>query len=166
MKHFDSPRDLLRAEFGSGPNFMTPTIMRVGWIASKGRQVAYELSRGTGFQQEPIYGVSLVAATDDGGTDRLHDLSRMFFDAALAEDFIASLKKSSRVVGFYNTRSLLSPSPVKNRATTSAIGVARSTWASGRSPTRGKTWSSAWRGRPCASSRSCSRATGSTRAVS
>jgi hypothetical protein len=64
---------------GLARNFMTPQVL--GYY--KLRRGYAELSTGTGFRHEPIYGVTV--RPDPGGQ------SRMFYDRAEAEAFIASL---------------------------------------------------------------------------
>lgn len=63
-----------------GQNFMTPNALRYGW---KG-DLAYELSEGTGFRNNLIWGVTVVRS--DGTNE--YDLSRCFFDRDEAEAYI------------------------------------------------------------------------------
>lgn len=44
-------------DFFSGKNFITPHILRYGWIEEG--KVAFELSKGSGFTSDIIYGVSI-----------------------------------------------------------------------------------------------------------
>ncbi len=83
-------REAIRHEYGAAKNFMTPDVIRVGKIA---RDVAYELSAGRGFDNEPIYGVSIVRILDhdEPVTEREYDLSGLFHSRLAAEERIADL---------------------------------------------------------------------------
>ena len=48
------PKDFFESE---GENFMTPHVLRYGWIEEK--KVAYELSTGTGFTFNSLFGVTI-----------------------------------------------------------------------------------------------------------
>lgn len=83
-------RDLLQREYGGSRNFMTPDILRVGLA---GDRMAWELSKGRGFEGETIWGVSVVIENDDGTTDRpLEPFSQLFHSRAKAEAHISALK--------------------------------------------------------------------------
>ena len=66
-----------------GKNFMTPEIIR--YIDSD--RYLIELSRGTGFDHEPIYGVTVATITGRP----LFDESQMFHSLEEAEGYIAGL---------------------------------------------------------------------------
>lgn len=72
-------------------NIMTPEILAYGVQGI----FAYELSEGTGFRREPIFGVTVMELS---GTRR-HDLSQMFHSLEDADEYIHTLKwlKSLRV---------------------------------------------------------------------
>ncbi|MBE9515953.1 MAG: hypothetical protein IME93_03130 [Proteobacteria bacterium] len=62
-------QQILNQEYGNSSNFMTPHILRVG-MASK--YIAYELSKGEGFNREPIWGVTFVSYSPaTNSTERL-----------------------------------------------------------------------------------------------
>ena len=65
---------------GQGKNFMTPDVIE--YITTP--RFLVELSEGTGFDHEPIYGVTV--ATLDGEPD--HDRSQMFHSLDDAREFI------------------------------------------------------------------------------
>ena len=90
-------RELLRAEYGDSPNFMTPHVLGRGKLA---RTVAYELSTGMDFEHEPMYGVSIVFQTHEGVTDRVHTTHFLGSDSFTgpnarneARSYIAALKQ-------------------------------------------------------------------------
>ena len=66
-----------------GTNFVTPTVL--GYYSIK--DGVAELSYGTGFRHEPIFGVTVVK---NGKHD--HELSNPFFDKKEAIEYIASLQ--------------------------------------------------------------------------
>ena len=69
-------REILRAEYGSARNFMTPHVITRGKLA---RSVAYELSSGNGREWgTSIFGVSVVRVREDGSTERDYDASCCF----------------------------------------------------------------------------------------
>ncbi len=57
-------REIIKREYGSSKNFVTPYPVKYGKL---NKTTAYEISRGTGMNHEPIYGVSIV--TYDPETD-------------------------------------------------------------------------------------------------
>jgi hypothetical protein len=65
-----------------GQNFMTPTVIRY-YDLPDGTMV--ELSSGTGFDNDPIYGVTVL---NPDGTQN-HDQSRMFHSLGQATTYIA-----------------------------------------------------------------------------
>ncbi len=82
-------REILHREYGHAPNFMTPDVLEVGKLHPC---VAFEVSKGTGFEQEPIYGVSVVRVRCDGTTKRLTRLSEMFFSRRQADWHVYTLR--------------------------------------------------------------------------
>ena len=82
-------REILRLEYGDAPNFMTPDVLEVGKLHPC---VAFEVSKGTGFKQEPIYGVSVVRLRCDGTTKRLTRLSELFFSRRQADWHVYTLR--------------------------------------------------------------------------
>ena len=66
-----------------GKNIITPNIMKYGFTNKNG--YAFELSYGTGFNDEPVYGVTLV---DKNTFKSLHELNQMFFCKDKAINYI------------------------------------------------------------------------------
>ena len=82
-------REILRMEYGTSPNFMTPTVLKVGMINPN---VAYELSTGRGLFDQDLFGVSVVTyfpSTDT--TDRHAIESKSFQSIDAAEGYISGL---------------------------------------------------------------------------
>ena len=75
-------RQILHREYGHAPNFMTPDVLEVGKLHPC---VAFEVSKGRGFDDELIYGVSVVRLRCDGTTKRLTRLSELFFSRRQAD---------------------------------------------------------------------------------
>jgi len=89
-----TPEQAFRQEYGGSVNFMTPNVVRYGWI--KKDQFAYEISKGLGFDNEPIYGITIVEVTANGKTQRRTDLGQMFFSMEEARAHIAALAQDAR----------------------------------------------------------------------
>ena len=83
-----SAKEIFKIEYGNSKNFMTPNILKVGKI---NHNLAFELSRGTGFKNEEIFGVTIVEIQDEK-TKRRSDLSKMFFKKGEAAEYINNLK--------------------------------------------------------------------------
>lgn len=80
--------EIIAKEYGNSRNFITPTVIKYGMLSSNR---AYELSRGTGFYQEPIFGVSLVQYyPETKKTERLQ--GKLFMSLNDAEKFIGEEK--------------------------------------------------------------------------
>ena len=86
-----SARKIFRKRFPQGDkNFMTQNIEKFGKINCN---VAYELSSGRGFENDTIYGVTLVSNNPKKQTTRsLHDISKSFHSKNEAESYINKLK--------------------------------------------------------------------------
>ena len=69
-----------------GENFMTPEIIRYGWIRMP--DVSYELSRGTGIFTDDLYGVTLSSPPDTA----IGKLSDCFDSREAAEELIQTLR--------------------------------------------------------------------------
>ena len=83
-------REIIRKEYGSSRNFMTPHKVRCGKIS---RRVAFELSSGSGlFDHSTIWGVSFAEITESGDTIRRTDISEVFDSREDAEAYIEELK--------------------------------------------------------------------------
>lgn len=78
-----------------GQNIMTPGYILAGWV--KGRERVYELTNGSGFTGEPIYGVAVVDVNPrgDGQNVHRHDLSRMVWSEADAATVIHELEDAT-----------------------------------------------------------------------
>jgi len=81
-------REIIKKEYGSSRNFMTPNVIRIGKIS---RDIAFELSSGK-FDGSTIYGASFAEIKTDGGTTRRRDISKMFNSRGEAEAYINQLK--------------------------------------------------------------------------
>lgn len=81
---FNAESKALFDQYIKGKNIMTPDVIRYG-VAGK---YAYELTEGTGFKREPIFGVTIL--TRRYGEHR-HDLSKMFYSIEEAEAWISTL---------------------------------------------------------------------------
>ena len=74
------------------PNIMTPHIIS---ITRKGSNKFIELSEGTGFSGENIYGVSVIDKTPEGYHTRSDvKLNRMFYSMHEAKEHVVMLKRS------------------------------------------------------------------------
>lgn len=87
-----TPREIIRAEYGSSRNIITPRRLGVGALPGG----AYELSRGNGIGGGPIYGVSVVRVNTDGATTmRDTNASALFGSSREAHSYINRLKRAS-----------------------------------------------------------------------
>lgn len=86
-----TPDRIVKAEYGCSKNFITPNVIRYGWI--RDQTMAYELSSGSGMETgSTIWGVSIVEMTD-WGPRRRTDISRGGFRSCQqAESYIKELK--------------------------------------------------------------------------
>ena len=88
-----SARELLRREYGSSRNPMTPRLIAIGKL---GRDAAYELAGGEGIEPGTrIYGVSVVRVVD-GKTERDHNSSDCFSSLQAANEHIERLRSVPR----------------------------------------------------------------------
>ena len=86
-----SAREIFRKRYSQGAkNFMTPHIVGYGKINCN---VAYELSSGRGFENDTIYGVTVLSFNPKKQTTRsLHDASKGGFSSKVkAESYIGGL---------------------------------------------------------------------------
>ena len=81
------PSEYIADCYSNGPNFMTPDPLRIG---SNGRFV-YELSQGSGFEHERIYGVTVLWIDADDTAQRRPDLSQFCHSRRQADEVIAGL---------------------------------------------------------------------------
>lgn len=82
-----TPRDYFEQEYNGQPNFMTPERIRFG---QKRRRV-YELSEGRGFENEKIWGLTVLEIDDDDEPHRAREASGLHHSRASAERGIAEL---------------------------------------------------------------------------
>ena len=84
-----TPTQIFRKVFpDGGTNFMTPTILKRGKINVT---TAWELSRGTGFDNEIIYGVTVVG-WEAGEAIRYNKVSKCCFSKKDAMTYIKEVK--------------------------------------------------------------------------
>ncbi len=88
-----NPRQIIRREYGDSPNFMTPTVVDYGTLSENTRvKVVYELSKGRGFENDTIYGVSVVSYfKETGETLREVDMSCCKSSHRAALEYIGAL---------------------------------------------------------------------------
>jgi hypothetical protein len=85
-------REILRREYGRSRNMMTPDVLKIGKL---GRDAAYELSCGSGFEPgTTIYGVSVVRMYD-GTTERDYEASGCFASLDEATAHVERLRKEA-----------------------------------------------------------------------
>ena len=83
-------REIIKKEYGyESRNLMTPRIISYGKITPG---IAYEVSSGTGFNNEPIWGISFAQLMKDGSTIRRSDLSCMIREYNQVWEYIKNLK--------------------------------------------------------------------------
>ena len=72
-----SAAEVIRKEYWSSPNVMTPDVISYGWIVED--RIAYEVSTGSGFYGNRIFGLSVVSIDPaTGRTSRHNRLSGCF----------------------------------------------------------------------------------------
>lgn len=64
-------------------NLLTPNFIEYG----RAGRFVYEITSGRGFNEEHIYGVTVV----ETGVGHLHDLSKCFYSLKAARDYASSL---------------------------------------------------------------------------
>ena len=92
-----SAREIFRKRFPQGAkNFMTPKVEGFGKVNCN---VAYELSSGRGFENDRIYGVTVISFNPKKHTTRsLHDVSKGGFPTKVkAESYIGSLVNKFKI---------------------------------------------------------------------
>ena len=87
-------RTLIAMEYGDSKNFMTNHIIKVGKI---NKNMAFELSSGSGFNNGVIYGISIAELLNDGKTTRRTDLSKCCYSLNEAESYIRDLKDDFKI---------------------------------------------------------------------
>ncbi len=81
--------EIIKREMGNSKNFMTPTVLKYGKIISN---IAFELSKGTGFYHNLLVGVTIVLLKRNNTTTRHLGLSKSFQSFNEAENYISNLK--------------------------------------------------------------------------
>ena len=84
-------KEIIRKEYKNSKNFMTPTVLEIDWIVKD--KVAYEISKGKGFEHETIYGLSVVKLHEDGTTERCHNFSDCYCSRGELRRKIESIRK-------------------------------------------------------------------------
>ena len=83
-------KELVKKEYGSSRNFMTPRVLSYGWIVKD--KEAYELSQGYGIEGERIYGLSIVEWNGTASIRR-SDLGGIFYNKDEIKQYIKQLKE-------------------------------------------------------------------------
>jgi len=90
-------REIINREYVEhSRNFMTPRIVSYGKITPS---IAYEVSQGTDFNHNPIWGVSIAQLMTDGKTVRRTDLSCMIREREQVWEYIRKLKGNKGTQG-------------------------------------------------------------------
>jgi len=71
-----------------GPNFMTPTHIKTFYV----NDYAVELSKGTGFSHNTIYGLTIVDTTTN---DRFHPLNDCYDTLTEVEELLEEIRHAS-----------------------------------------------------------------------
>ena len=94
-------RELIKMEYGTSRNFITPHAIRYGKLAPS---LAYEMSSGTGIERGTvIVGVSVAQLLPDGSTIRRYDLSTSFSGVGSApfyqaDNYVKELKSNRAAI--------------------------------------------------------------------
>jgi len=83
-------KELVKKEYGSSRNFMTPRVLSYGWISKD--KAAYELSQGYGIKGERIYGLSIVEWKGTASIRR-SDLGGIFYNRDEIKQYIKQRKE-------------------------------------------------------------------------
>ncbi len=83
-------REIIHKEYGESKNFMTPNNRRYGKVHGA-PDVAYEVSEGTDFNHNKIYGVSIVRVWADGTTERWMEKSGVCRSKAEVDTLLGNL---------------------------------------------------------------------------
>jgi hypothetical protein len=97
LAHSLTARQIIKREYGEhSRNLITPRIVSYGKITPG---IAYEVSEGTGFEHEPVWGVSIAQLMQDGSTVRRTDLSCMIREYQQVWEYIRKLKGNKGTQG-------------------------------------------------------------------
>lgn len=97
LAHSLSARQIIKREYGEySRNLITPRIVSYGKITPG---IAYEISEGTDFNHNPIWGVSIAQLMNDGSTIRRSDLSCMIREYPQVREYIKKLKGNNGTQG-------------------------------------------------------------------
>jgi len=90
-----SAAEVIRKEYGSSPNVMTPDVISYGWIVED--RIAYEVSTGSGFRGGRIYGLSVVSIDPMSGKTSRHNRLSGCFDSVTD-----AMARGSRISWLYD----------------------------------------------------------------
>jgi DNA-binding transcriptional regulator PaaX len=85
----EDARAIIAREYHGSRNIMTPNVLSYHKLPNG----AAELSKGTGFHEEPSFGVTVVRQAPNGETSRDRESSRVFYSLVDAKRHIAELKR-------------------------------------------------------------------------
>ena len=85
-------REAFKRFFKGNKNFMTPYIKGYYQKKLKDKIMYFELSEGTGINNEPIFGVT-VLIEKEGKLEHATKLSKLFWDEQEAKNYINKLKE-------------------------------------------------------------------------
>lgn len=71
-------------------NVLTPDTVKIGKV---GDNVAFEVTKGIGMDNNPIYGVTLVRLTSQGKAERLDDFSKMCESMGMVESHLDYVRR-------------------------------------------------------------------------
>jgi hypothetical protein len=74
---------------------MTPHILKTAWLIKN--KAAYEISEGTGFNHDPLYGVTIVQVDEDGETARRTEYSECFKTIGLANYHVKKCREMLKI---------------------------------------------------------------------
>lgn len=83
-------RDIIYKEYGNSKNILTPRRLSYGKLS---KNIAYELSSGSGLNRMPIWGISIATwLPKEQKTQRLYKLSKCCHSKEEVKSYIQSLK--------------------------------------------------------------------------
>jgi hypothetical protein len=90
-------RQIIKREYGEhSRNLITPRIISYGKITPG---IAYEISEGTDFNHNRIWGISIAQLMNDGSTIRRSDLSCMIREYQQVREYVRKLKGNNGTQG-------------------------------------------------------------------
>lgn len=85
------PQTVIRMEYGTSRNFITPGVIEYGWIVVG--SIAYELSTGEGYGVSLVRDYGPVVRRRTRRTRRMHRLSKHFYSRRAARDYVSYLRR-------------------------------------------------------------------------